>query len=172
MKNDYIIEGEIVKISINSKIGNVFAIIDRDDFEKINSYKTSWYVSIRENKIEAVVTKVQKNKKRQSLPLHRIIMNCIDDKVVDHINGNTLDNRKTNLRVVTKRENSTNLHNCKNIYYEKGKYGVRINRKRYGRYEKIEDAIKVRNIIEKKIFPLRVRNDNMLYMNNTNKEEK
>ena len=116
MKNDYIIEGEIVKISINSKNGNVFAIIDRDDFEKVNSYKTSWYVSIRENKIEAVVTKVQKNKIRKNIPLHRLITNCIDGKVVDHINGNVLDNRKTNLRVVLAKENSTNLHNCKNIY--------------------------------------------------------
>ena len=40
--------------------------------------------------------------------LHRYIMNPSDDMVVDHINHDTLDNRKNNLRVCTKKENSWN----------------------------------------------------------------
>lgn len=42
---------------------------------------------------------------------HRIVMGVGDfevNKQVDHINGNTLDNRKQNLRVVTSRQNGLN----------------------------------------------------------------
>ncbi len=40
--------------------------------------------------------------------MHREIMKAPKDKFVDHINGNTLDNRKDNLRLVTHTENLRN----------------------------------------------------------------
>lgn len=40
--------------------------------------------------------------------LHRIITNCPIDKLVDHVNGITLDNRKGNLRICTYSQNSRN----------------------------------------------------------------
>ena len=40
--------------------------------------------------------------------LHRIIMGDPEDLVVDHINGDPLDNRRDNLRVVTVQENCMN----------------------------------------------------------------
>lgn len=43
-----------------------------------------------------------------SQSLHRLIMNCPKGMVVDHINGNTLDNRKQNLRICTKLQNQYN----------------------------------------------------------------
>ena len=40
--------------------------------------------------------------------LHREIMNCPKDKMIDHINHDTLDNRKSNLRIVTNSQNQYN----------------------------------------------------------------
>lgn len=65
-------------------------------------------------------------KNRKQILLHRFIMNCPDDKEVDHINKNTLDNRRENLRCVEQISNaqnkgfySNNKSGYKYIYWNK-----------------------------------------------------
>ena len=83
------------------------AIIDVDDVEKVSQYK--WHLT----KNGYIATTI--NRKR--VKLHRFIMNVwknecdYNSNVIDHINRNPLDNRKSNLRIVSQKENMNNK-NC------------------------------------------------------------
>jgi hypothetical protein len=46
----------------------------------------------------------------QTLRMHRVIVGAPADSVVDHINGNTMDNRRENLRACTHPENMANRY--------------------------------------------------------------
>ena len=90
---DYV---EIYKHNISDNKTKII-IVDLEDFDKVKNI--SFYGREKE---------YVRCKKR---PLHRTVLNYTGDLMVDHINGNTLDNRKGNLRIVTQSINQRNLHN-------------------------------------------------------------
>lgn len=69
------------------------------------------------NKYAYVVIQVDKKPKL----LHRLIMGEPELMVVDHINGNTLDNRRHNLRICTQAQNLANRKKNSNWKYSKYK---------------------------------------------------
>lgn len=101
---------------------NKWCLIDLDDYD-ILFYNLFRYQSNR-NSTGYVYT--GKNEK-----LHRLIMNPPKNKYIDHINGDGLDNRKSNLRVVSRAENGRNRK--LNLNNKSGIKGVRL-RKKAGRY--------------------------------------
>jgi hypothetical protein len=80
-----------------------FAIVDPEDFVWLNKYrwfarrsKCRWYAQrkfVRDGKVCVV-------------RMHRQIMNCPRDMQVHHHNGNTLDNRKSNLLIMEPSEHA------------------------------------------------------------------
>ena len=81
---------------------NKYALVDDEDFEKLSKYKwhfTGQYAAHRLHRNGG-------NKKIQWM--HRFILNTPIGKDTDHINGNKLDNRKKNLRICSRTENSRN----------------------------------------------------------------
>jgi hypothetical protein len=132
---------------------------DLEDYEIIKDY--CWSTSIK-GYIENV-SKERGTGKSVRTSMHRLIMDCPDDKVVDHIGGRGTenDNRKSNLRIATLSENSHNTKvrernttgcNGVNFCRQNGKYkaGIMINRKQIhlGYFTNLHDAVFARKKAE------------------------
>lgn len=95
-----------------------FSIIDDEDYNELNKYK--WFAQNTGNSWRAGRnTARDKNGKQKRIFMSRFIMNCPKGLQVDHLNHNTLDNRRLNLRVCTLQENHWNEKKrryCKSQY--------------------------------------------------------
>jgi hypothetical protein len=89
----------------SEKLGNNIIYFDIEDYDKI--MKHDWYVVKIANKFY-VYTGIVNNKKNTTLKMHRLIMDNPLNMDIDHINGNGLDNRKVNLRICSRAQNSRN----------------------------------------------------------------
>lgn len=79
--------------------------IDKDDYEIVSS--RHWRTSHKKRKVYIVSGSKAKN---NVVYLHNFIMNYVyqDKKEIDHIDGNSLNNRKSNLRLVSRQANIDN----------------------------------------------------------------
>ena len=84
------------------------AIVDDEDYEELMQWK--WYANVGVGSPRATRMAPRDGEGRQkTILMHRQIMNAPDARVVDHINHDTLDNRRsTNLRVCTRAQNQAN----------------------------------------------------------------
>lgn len=155
MPNEYIIYDDYAEIILKNKhckeIGR--AIIDIDDIEKCKPYK--WHIRISDKKPYVITSLPQTNSEK--IHLHRLIMNYNGNFDIDHINGNGLDNRKSNLRIVNHSINSLNRQTqCGIIKVPSGNYQVRV-MKDYepiylGTFNNYEEAVDFRKQYVKKYF--------------------
>lgn len=117
------------------------ALVDDEDFEMLNSRK--WYAAKSNRTFYAYSGKCTS--------MHRVIMNPPSDMVVDHIDGNGLNNTRKNLRVCTQIENKwnnrkpvTNTSGLKGVYFFAKKWqasiGANGKTKYLGRFGTAEEA--------------------------------
>lgn len=146
-KNHYCIKDNFV-IAYTTNTNKEF-YIDLDDYIRIRD--VSWYEA--QNGYIA-----HKDKNKKVILLHRFILNAPKNKIVDHINHNKNDNRKSNLRLTDYKTNALNrLKKPKGI--SKHKVGnneyfvIQLNGYR-GNYKTYDEAKRVRDEIIKKEYYL------------------
>lgn len=89
---------------------------DLEDYELISKY--NWSITGSGYLINTV--------NDSCISMHRLIMNPNKDMMVDHINHNTLDNRKSNLRICNASQNNINKRIKGYTLRENGKYEVNV----------------------------------------------
>lgn len=83
--------------------GGKYATVDIEDFERLKKYK--WHIHRFGNTYYAARVVKTKNSSFH-VYMHRQITHCPAGKVVHHLNGCGLDNRKSNLLICTKEEHN------------------------------------------------------------------
>lgn len=78
-----------------------FALVDTEDYNRIAAYR---WLAIRPRGCCYAIRKASSGNQKFYVAMHRQIMHCPRSKIVHHINGHTLDNRKANLHVMSKNE--------------------------------------------------------------------
>lgn len=135
-----------------------YAIIDTEDWERVSKYK--WY-----NARKYAARGENRNGKVKIYYLHHMIAGYQPGVRVDHINRNTLDNRKSNLRLCTIAQNTRNsearINNTsgfKGVSYDKkqnkwtAQIGYNYKKIRIGRYKTALEAAKAYNKKAKELF--------------------
>lgn len=97
----------------------LFALVDDDEFEELNKHR--WCIQREKYPARMVGRKI--------IYMHRLINNTPKGFVTDHIDGNPLNNTKSNLRTCTQSQNLMNTRlRCDNKYGFKGVYKNRPGR--------------------------------------------
>ncbi len=126
----------MIEVALNNEKS---ALIDDDDFIRVAGYLgySGWYAYYdRKGKNWYAVTNARHpDGTYTQIRMHRLIMNAEDGQEVDHINHDGLDNRKDNLRIADRGQNSANrriaVNNSsgyKGVYWQKerGKWRAHI----------------------------------------------
>ncbi len=79
-------------------------IVDDEDFERVNRYE--WFGHRTGNTTNSI--RPTRNIGNKIIRMYRVILNAKKGEIIDHINGDPLDNRKQNLRICTKSQNCMN----------------------------------------------------------------
>lgn len=138
-----------------------YAIVDAEDYERLNAYK--WHCTHYGYAKRAVSNKSGKGGRQGAVYMHRVVCPAPEGMIVDHINRNSLDNRRANLRAATQKQNVWNRkfvrkggktrYNGIRWDHNKGKWQVRLTingrRASFGYYADETEAAKAYDRVAK-----------------------
>lgn len=143
--------------------GGVIALVDDEDLPRVAGFRWSleggyavcWHHE-----------GTRHERRTHAIRLHRIIANAPEGLEVDHLNGDRLDNRRCNLRVVTREVNAQNRRVGRNSGtgvlgvtrdVRRGKFRAFISRGRkivwLGRFATVEEAAAVADAARRREMP-------------------
>lgn len=95
--------------------------IDKEDVGEVQEHR--WcvikYKRKKQEDVFYVRCKIKVNDKWKTKSLHRFLTKAEDGLQIDHIDGNPLDNRRSNLRAVTHQQNHFNRTSARGCYWNK-----------------------------------------------------
>lgn len=120
------------QIPLSGKRGaGLFAIVDDEDYERLSGYR--WCVAYVKGRRAYANRGFRIGGRFQKIQMHREVLGYLGPLQVDHINGDPLDNRKANLRLVTHDENTRNAFvtrrsatGFKGVFPRKGRFAAAI----------------------------------------------
>lgn len=120
-----------------------YTLVDHADFEWLNQWK--WHYD------NGYAMRRDYSKGGVYALMHRVILNVPKKLETDHKNGDTLDNRRENLRVCTRQQNSfnkgpqiNNTSGFKGVFWrgDRNKWKVKVGRLHVGLFEDKTEAAK------------------------------
>lgn len=161
-------------------INNNKFLIDTKDKRKIES--ATWYATTDSRSGKTYVHgSICTNRSIKVIRLHRFLFDLLDNKYltiyIDHLNGDSLDNRRCNLELTTVSGNAKNKYGLGyTIRRNKFRAGITINGKRItATFDTEEEAIQWYNEKKKESLKNRIifrdKNDADIYLNNLQQEE-
>lgn len=168
-RNNYVIDEEnnIAKIELRRRnTENLWTVIDLEDLDKVISFPYTWFAKYNHTNNEYYVVASEYHPElRRSKPvfLHQFLTDA-NGMDVDHENNDTLDNRESNLRIVTESNNSknrkgrnrNNKSGYRNVCYVNGKWIVQMQvdgkNKRIGSFDDVHEAGKYADEMRKKYY--------------------
>lgn len=116
--NEYTINDNIVTIYLSDRLGNrKETYIDLEDLQRIKNLDLHWHYAYHKSVGEYYVCATQHlglidgKRKSKNILLHQMILSSIGNGRkfgIDHIDHNTFNNCKNNLRIITNSNNSRN----------------------------------------------------------------
>lgn len=162
--NIYRIDGDSAYIAITDRSRTTImeAIVDRDDLARVIAYGR-WCRRLPQGEPYIFCN-------TGKIFLHRFIVEATPKLVVDHINHNTLDCRKANLRICTRAQNAQNRRGptvrsqsgVRNVSWRSAASAwvvhMRVNKEThsFGCYASLEEAAKVAKEMREKYMPFAV----------------